>query len=245
VDTAIGGYRTETIPSSRVLAIDTLEEGIKRHHVTALIEPDVTDVRAALRRLVSEGGRRLSFTAWLIKCIAQAASEQPEAHAVRRRKRLFIFDDVGVSLLIETELEGKMVPLPYVVRKTNEKSVEEISGEIDAFKQSRTSGGALVLGDERTARLSGFYVHLPHFLRSRIMKSVFRRPLTVKRMAGTIAVTSVGMFGKAGGWALTCGVLPLIFAIGGAPAARFVARLTELIESGYGLEAGTVGAPTH
>jgi hypothetical protein len=69
--------------------------------------------------------------------------------------------------------------------------------------------------------------------------------MTVKSMVGTMAVTSVGMFGKTSGWALTYGVLPLIFAIGGAPAARFVARLTELIESGYGLEAGTVGAPTH
>jgi pyruvate/2-oxoglutarate dehydrogenase complex dihydrolipoamide acyltransferase (E2) component len=123
----IGGYRVEPIPRSRVLSIDMLEEGIKRHHVTALIEPDVTGARAALRRLESEGGRRLSFTAWLIKCIAQAASEQPEAHAVRRRKRLYIFDDVDVSLLIETELERKMVPLPYVVRKANEKSVEDIS----------------------------------------------------------------------------------------------------------------------
>jgi len=89
-----------------------------------------------------------------------------------------------------------------------------------------------------------------------------------KRLAGTVAVTSVGMFGSGGGWGisptnyalqLTVGgierkprfvdgeVVPREFldltvtvdhdVVDGAPAARFVGRLRELVEAAHGLEA--------
>jgi hypothetical protein len=37
-----------------------------------------------------------------------------------------VFDDVDVTVMVEKEVGGEKVPLPYVVRKTNEKSIVEI-----------------------------------------------------------------------------------------------------------------------
>jgi pyruvate/2-oxoglutarate dehydrogenase complex dihydrolipoamide acyltransferase (E2) component len=88
-------------------------------------------------------------------------------------------------------------------------------------------------------------------------------------MAGTVAITSVGMFGPGRmGWGLPIAPAPLMLTLGGisekpmvinrriepreilcmtisldhdvvdgAPAARFVARLTELLEAGHGFGA--------
>ncbi|MHB8896800.1 MAG: 2-oxo acid dehydrogenase subunit E2, partial [Candidatus Geothermincolia bacterium] len=90
----IGAYRVETISKSRTIAIDMMYETVKRHHVKALIEPDVTEARAALHRIEGSEGVHLSFTAWLVKCISQAAGEFPDVHALRRGKRLYIFEDI-------------------------------------------------------------------------------------------------------------------------------------------------------
>lgn len=211
----IGAYRVETISKSRTVAIDMMYETVKRHHVKALVEPDVTDARAALHRADGSEGVHLSFTAWLIKCISKAAGEFPEVHALRRGKRLFVFEDIDISIMIEVEDGGELVPLPYVVRQVNLKSVEDISREIDVFKRSRQSGGDMVLGDSGSSRFVELYLHLPGFLRRLVWKKLVRMPLTLKRFGGTIIVTSVGMFGKTGGWALTFGLQSLAFAIGG------------------------------
>lgn len=263
-----GRYTVKRISKSRTVAIDMMHETVKRHHVKGLIEPDITEARAALRKSRESGGQRLSFTAWLIKCISLAAGEFPEIHALRRGKRLYIFEDIDISTMIELRNEGEVMPLPYVVRKTNEKSVEEISAEIDVFKKSRESGGDMVLGDEGSSRLVDVYLHMPGFIRRMVWRALVKMPMTLKRFGGTIIVTSVGMFGKSGGWAITFGLQSLVFAVGGiaskpavtpggiaaremldltilidhdvidgAPAARFVARLVELLESAHGLEA--------
>jgi pyruvate/2-oxoglutarate dehydrogenase complex dihydrolipoamide acyltransferase (E2) component len=261
-----GAYKVEKISKSRTIAIDMMYETIKRHHVKALIEPDVTDARAALHRREECDGVHLSFTAWLIKCISRAAAEYPEVHALRRGKRVYVFEDIDISIMIEVKDGDETVPLPYVVRRTDLKSVEDISREIDVFKTSRQSGGDMVLGDKESSSWVEFYLHMPGFLRRLVWRALVRMPLTLKRFGGTIIVTSVGMFGKTGGWAIAFGLQSLAFDIGGiarkpgvtaqgtvprefldmtvlidhdvidgAPAARFIARLVELIETADGL----------
>lgn len=261
-----GAYKVETISKSRTVAIDMMYETVRRHHVKALIEVDVTDARAALHQIEADTGVHLSFTAWLVKCISTAAGEFPEVHALRRGKRLYVFEDIDVSVMIEVKEGGEPVPLPYVIRRTNLKSIGDISREIDVFKQSRRSGGDIVLGDKGSSRMVELYLHLPGFLRRMVWKALARMPLTLKRFGGTIILTSVGMFGKTGGWAITFGLQSLAVAVGGiahkpgvtaegiapreyldmtllidhdvidgAPAARFVSRLIELMESSHGL----------
>lgn len=232
------------------------------------MEVDVTDARAALRRSREGDGPGLSFTAWLMKCISTAAAEFPEACALRRGKKLYLFEEIDISTMIELRHEGVVMPLPYVVRRPNEKGVEQISEEIDVFKRSREAEGDMVLGDEKSSRWVDLYLRPPAFARRAVWRRLARMPGTLKRFGGTVIVTSVGMFGKGGGWAITFGLQSLAFAMGviaskpsvtpggivprellsmtilvdhdvidGAPAARLVARLVELIEGSHGLEA--------
>lgn len=114
---------------------------------------------------------------------------------------------------------------------------------------------------------------LPQFVRDLFLwQPLFRNPFRVKRMMGTVSVTSMGMVGLGGmSWGIPIGIHPLIVTVGaiakrpgivheqivvreyvgltvlfdhdvtdGAPVARFIRRLQELMVCGYGLRAAEV-----
>jgi pyruvate/2-oxoglutarate dehydrogenase complex dihydrolipoamide acyltransferase (E2) component len=261
-------YRKIKLPPSRLLAIDTMNLGVKGHYVKGFLEIDVTDAR----RLISEAGNsdtRVSFTGWLIKCLASAVREFPEVNAYRKGRRAYVFETVNIAMMVERELKGENVPLPYLVRDCDTKSVLDITGEIRSAKEGEV-GDDLVIADRQSARVARLAVWLPGPLRRLGLRIFARNPVRKHKFMGTVGVTAVGMFGKSGGWPLPIpNVHPLAVAVGGiarkpryagqgdelrsrqmldltlmfdhdiidgAPAARFSARLIELMESAHGLE---------
>ncbi len=211
----IGKYRTETFPKSRLATTDIGQIGLKKHHMKALIELDVTEARRLIaeRRKLSHD---ISFNAWLIKCISQVVTEFPELHAVRRGKRqAVIFDDVDISIMIEREIGGKKVPLPYVLRQTNLKSINEITQEIKGGQQQAIEGeGDFVLGEKKDDLMMKAYYWLPGILRRWIWKVIVGSPDLTKQNMGTVMITSVGTAGRIRGWVIPVSVHPLCVAVG-------------------------------
>lgn len=265
-DDVIGSYEVKRVPTARLSSIDVCEVGRHKHYVKAFVEVDVTDARRAIHEYRARTGSKLSFTAWFIKCAAQAASEHPQAHAVRRGRRLVVFADTDFTVLVERSLGQERVPLPIVVRRANAKTLGEIHDEIRSAQEQPLAPEDLVLKRPQRRLLYGLAFALPAFLRRVFWNRVIRDPFAVKRLMGTIAVTSVGMFGRAQAWLVPLSIFPLCFGLGtvakrpgvvrdrievreflsltamvdhdvidGAPAARFLARLVELLESGWGL----------
>ena len=237
-----------------------------KNRVYGLVELDVTKARRYMRNHKEKTGETLSFTGWMIKCIGQAVSEDKQVQAYGKgRNRFVIFDDVDVSIVVEREVDGQKLPVPYVVRKANDKSFQEIHDEIRAAQAQKQMTGP-VLGSERPPRILNVFQSLPRFLRKIGWWKFRRDPFLKKRVMGTVGVTSLGMFGKTGGWPINIGFHSLEFAIGGisekptvidgkvetreylnltvmidhdvidgAPAARFTARLAELVQECFGL----------
>lgn len=262
-------YTVKKFPSSRQSTFDAGYIGIRKNRMKGLIELDVTRGRDALKALRREKKISVSFTAWIIKCISQAISENKEVHAVRKGKsKLIIFDDIDVSVIVEKDINGEKVPLPLVIRKTNGKTVQDIHLEIKAAQEQEVKNEEdYLLGKNDFKWAMKLYISLPVFIRRFVMSYMFRQPFLIKNMSGTVAVTAVGMMGNVKGWPLPSSVIPACFALGsvvkkpgvvdggieirdylymtilldhdvidGAPAARFVSRLSKLIESGWGLE---------
>lgn len=262
-------YEIKEFPSSRQSTFDTGYIGLRKHHIKALIELDVTHARELIRDHRNKKKEELSFTAWILKCISQAIFENKSVHAIRKGKnKLILFDDIDISIIVEKEINGEKVPLPLVIRKVNRKTIKDIHYEIkQAKEQEVTDEKDYILGENQFKWAMKLYVSLPQFLRLIIWKRfILKNPFLMKKMSGTVVVTSVGMMGKVRGWVIPVSILPICFALGsiikkpgvfkdqieireylhmtilidhdvidGAPAARFVSRLTELIESGYGL----------
>ncbi|HEX9618427.1 MAG TPA: 2-oxo acid dehydrogenase subunit E2 [Anaerolineales bacterium] len=196
-------YHVVDFPPERRGMAAFLELKAGKHCMYALLEVDVTVARKFIEDYKVKTGEQLSFTGYLISCLARAVDEDKAVQAYRKgSKQLVVFDDV-----------------------------------------------------------SGLFKAL-------FRMSLRRDPTIVTSMAGTVGISSVGMFGKGhAGWGISTGshVLDLVVGgtsrqlaevdgriepreilsltiifdhdiIDGAPAARFTRRLVELIESGYGLD---------
>lgn len=259
-------YTITPFPPFRQLVIDGLEISSKRHCIHGLIEVDVTEPRRRLRKMKEEMGESLSFTGFIIYCCARAVDGNKYVHAYRDwRNRLILFEDVDVSLGVERRTSDQNEVLQLVIRAANRKSVREIHQEIrEAQSQS--------LDETPWGRHLRWYVLVPRFIRRLLIRVANRMPHLIRRLNGTVVVTSVGMFGQGAGWGIPLPGHTLTVTVGGivsrpvvnstqvdnkehlcltlsfdhdivdgAPAARFIQRFKELVESGSGLADGHEG----
>ena len=184
--------------AGREIVIDAGYLASKRHIIYGLVEADVTRARE-LRRIISARDKsNISFTAFLVASLARAIASNPEVQAYKDwRGRLIVFRDVDVVTLIEPQ-QGK-VAIPHIIRNANRRTVGEISAEIRSIQARPKSS-------EQNSLLVGLAPRLPRFVRLFFFGLVKKNPHWFKRLEGTAVVTSVGMFGKSGGWGL--GFLP-------------------------------------
>lgn len=210
------GHSIRSFPPSRLFTMDVGRLGMRRHHVKALLEIDVTEPRRKIRSIRSQPGARISFTAWILKCIGTALNEHPQVHATRKgRKKLVVFDSVDISILVEKEVDGVPAPLPLVLRDVANRSVSDIFDEIEAAKRKIVRDGSdYVLDRNRNNRYLGLYAMLPRFIRLLAWRIMLRNPYRVKKMMGTAVVTSLGMMGKFEGWIMPYSIHPVCFALG-------------------------------
>jgi pyruvate/2-oxoglutarate dehydrogenase complex dihydrolipoamide acyltransferase (E2) component len=130
-------------------------------------------------------------------------------HAYRKRqKSLIIFDEVDVNTMIERDIEGNLMPWTYVVRAANKKSFLEIHEEIRKAKTGE-------IGIEFLKRRMKLYSYAPKFIRNLFWRRYKKNPLLRKKLAGTVAVTAVGMFGKSSGWGIPIAFHTLVVTVGG------------------------------
>ena len=257
-------YQMVPYPKLRRIIAVMLRSFQRMPMMHGLIEVDVTRARAFLREHKAKTGESLSFTAFLIACLAKAVDENKAVQACRKgRHQLILFEDVDVNTQIEHEMNGQKQAIVYIIRAANRKTFREIHHEI------RAAQGEDVAQAVKGIKALNALLFLPTFLLKIgywVLWWIGRTsPQLMKKYGGTVSLTAVGMFGKGVGWGIPLagqtmmtvggigekpGVvdgqiaireylsLTLSFdhdLIDGAPAARFTGRLKELIESGYGL----------
>jgi pyruvate/2-oxoglutarate dehydrogenase complex dihydrolipoamide acyltransferase (E2) component len=251
-------YKMVSYPKSRRFMAAARRSVQRTPRMHGLIEVDVTRARAHLRDHKAKTREALSFTAFIVACVAKAVDEYKSVQASRKgRKHLILFEEVDVSTYIERDVAGQKQIMPSIIRAANRKTFREIHQEIRAA-QVQDVAKAVV----------GFKLvqFLPTFLFRFFLWMVGRYPQLMKKYRGTVEVSAVGMFGKGSSWGIPPAGPTLTIIVGGigekpgvvdghialrdylsltisfdhdiidgAPAARFTERLKELIESGYGL----------
>jgi len=182
----------------REVVVDAGYLGSGRHVIHGLVEVDVTKARELRRLLSARENTRISFTAFVVASLSRAIASNPKVQAYRDwRRRLIVFHDVDVVTMIESELDR--VAVPHIIRNANRRTVRDISDEIRAIQ---THPGK----SEQRGPLVTLAPRVPRFARLLFFWAVKRNPHWFKRLQGTTVVTSIGMFGKNGGWGI--GFLP-------------------------------------
>jgi hypothetical protein len=99
------------------------------------------------------------------------------------------------------------MPLPYIVRAAQAKSVDQIGLELRAAQKQKPEDVALGSVPPRLRRIFehglSVWLALPTTLRRLVWTWMLADPYRRKRWTGTVGLTSVGMFGRGVGWGVT------------------------------------------
>jgi pyruvate/2-oxoglutarate dehydrogenase complex dihydrolipoamide acyltransferase (E2) component len=189
------GYEVLPFPRIRRLMEDGGRLGREKHLIHGLFEIDVTEVRRAIQAYRARTGDGLSFTAYILACVGRAVEQHKSIQACRAwGDKLVLFDDVDINTMIEVEVGRQKIIRPYIVRAANKKTAREIHTEIRLFQVNHSKSRESILID--------WFVLLPGVVRRFFLRLLFHNPHWLKGINGTVALSSLGMFGVGGGWGI-------------------------------------------
>lgn len=259
------GFSVYRFPKSRIATIDVCSVGLQKHHITALIEIDVSESREKIKQYKAEN-RTISFTGWLIKAISITIKDFERAAGYLQGKRsVLVYNDINISIVVEKDLNGQKVPIPLLIEKASERTIASIAKQINDAKSQILTDKDIVL-ENKSNRLERIYYYLPGFIRRYFWRYLIKHPHFAFGKMGNVSITSVGMIGAANGWFIPISIHPICFGIGkiakkplvvndkieirevlnmtvlldhdvidGAYMARFISKLSENLENGTGL----------
>jgi hypothetical protein len=202
------GYEVLPFPKIRRLMEDGGRLGREKHLIHGLFEMDVTEARRAIRQYRARSGEGLSLIAFVVACVGRAVERHKPIQACRAwGEKLVLFNEVDVNTMFEVDVDGQKIIRPHILRAVNKKTAQEIHAEIQAFQANHA--------ESRESKFIDWFVLLPGFIRRFFLRMLFKNPHWLKEMNGTVALTSVGMFGNSGGWGLPVSNHTLQITLGG------------------------------
>ncbi|MDX9848348.1 MAG: 2-oxo acid dehydrogenase subunit E2 [Tenuifilaceae bacterium] len=209
----MSNYKIHRFPNSRIASIDVCEIGKQKHHVTGLVEFDVTESRKKIRDYNKAHTNKISFNAWLISVIGFTVKKHEStcSYLIGKNKQIF-FDDINISMLVEKEINGSKVPIPLIIEKANEASIDSIAKQINDARNIPLTGEDIVI-QRKTRKLEKMYYSLPKFLRRYFWRYLLKHPKLAFNRMGNVAFTSIGMMGKVNGWFIPISIHPICFGV--------------------------------
>ncbi len=208
-----GSAKRERTTALRKLSMYGFDLVAGGHNLYALLEFDITDLRARLRE-ERRGGGGGSLFAFILKAIGRCLAEHPEFNSIINLRHTTTFGRVDVNIPVEVESGGKPITKQYIVRDINGKSLKTVTDEIAESKKN--------VNDEKGYVFSGFaqklLCALPRFVVLGFMRSLLKNHERVMKLSGSVFVTSVSMFSNAPGYIIpyTGGPKGCSFAVGSA-----------------------------
>jgi pyruvate/2-oxoglutarate dehydrogenase complex dihydrolipoamide acyltransferase (E2) component len=262
-----GSHRVVPFSANRRLVAATLSVNSESHTIHTLTEVDVTRPRELLRQHRQRTGESLSLTAYVVTCLARALEQQPELNSFRRGRKLVVLDDVTVNTLVERDVGAERVPEPCPIHAVQQKTYRQVHDELRAA-QRHQSGHLGTLSES-----PWFLLLLPERLARTFVRLATRSTTMAKKygVVAVTAVGMFGS-GACWGVPLTAATVTVTVGgiarrpvvedgaleerehlcltisfdhdiVDGAPAARFVTRLTEILQDGSIAREATALAP--
>lgn len=252
------GYKTIPLSTNRRMMTATLDIARQQNNIQAIMEVDISVPRRMIREHKQKTGEGVSLTAYVVTCLAQAIAEHPHVNTFRKGNKFIQLADVTISVLVERDLDGEMMPENLGIQQAQNKTHRQIQEEIRAAQAHNQDGLGGLSGMSWVCFIPGF-----------LMRAFIRfgsRNVTMMKRYGAVGVTAVGMFARknealwlvplVGGATVGVAVggiierpcitegqlesrehlcLTVTFnheIVDGAPAARFLKTFSELLSSG-------------
>jgi pyruvate/2-oxoglutarate dehydrogenase complex dihydrolipoamide acyltransferase (E2) component len=212
----IGKYKIKPYSKFRKNIELITKEGWYKRSTHTILEIDITNARKMIQKYKEKTGEKISFTSWVIKCIAQALNENKDLNAYRHGKnKIIIFDDIDIAVPIEKIVKDEARPRVFIIRKANEKSLKIISDEIRMIQKEEVSEDMEILG-HKISGLEKFALKAPIIIKRFLLWITRKNAILKKKYMGTTGVTAIGMKGYFPGWVIPLGgTSSTLFVVGG------------------------------
>ncbi len=253
------GYKISPLSFNRMAVRASASVTKEKNTIHGLTEIDITIPRRLIREHFDRTGEKLSFTAYIVSCLAQVMKDFPQFNSFIKGRKLVLLDDVTISVLVERDIDGEKVPEPIGIQQAQRKSFLEIHREIREAKSTTSNSLGTLSGME-------WFRFIPDFLLKTFIRMADKN-LTMGVRYGKVAVTAIGMFSKEAAWFIPHGSATVLITVGsispkvveidgkfvsrehlsitvsfdhdivdGAPAAQFLSQLAGTIKNGEILE---------
>jgi pyruvate/2-oxoglutarate dehydrogenase complex dihydrolipoamide acyltransferase (E2) component len=249
------GYNSKPLTFNRYAAIASASVAKESNTIHGILEVDITEPRRLINEHFQQTGEKLSLTAYIVKCLGQTISENPQLNSFIKGKNQIILDDVTICVLIEREINGEKIPEPMGIKAVQTKSYKQVNDEIREAQNIK---------EDRLGSLSGmtWIRFIPNFL-IRTFIRIANHNIRLAKQYGKVSVTAIGMFSKDAVWFIPLGGATVLVTVGGinekvvkiegqfvsrehlcltvsfdhnlvdgAPAARFIRQFTDIIKNG-------------
>jgi pyruvate/2-oxoglutarate dehydrogenase complex dihydrolipoamide acyltransferase (E2) component len=198
-----GPYHVLELAPGRRVWLNALDLPTPTHWMYGLLEVDVTIAQQLIADHKRRSGEQLSFTGFLVFCLARAVDENKEVQAyLKGRKQIILFDDVNVGMLIEHKAGEKSALMGHVIQGANRKTYRQIHAEIRSVQSAPVPSNRGMPAWFRSAMLLPW--PLSGLVKALLAVGTRRDPTLRLGMSGTVFVSAVGMFGKGhSGWGIT------------------------------------------
>ena len=259
------GHKAIPFPVNRRVAAAAAAVANERPTIHAITEVDISEPRRIMREHKQQTGETLSLTAYVIACLARALAEHPELNSFRRGRKLILLTDVTIGTFVEREIDGENAPEPIGIRAAKSKTYRQIHNEIRAAQRSHGGQYGSLSGMEWIRFIPSFLLRTFIRVASHSVSMIKRygavsvtavgmfgnKALWFIPLGGATVLVTVGSIverpkmidGHLEAREHLC--LTISFdhdIVDGAPAARFVRRLSELLSSGEALSEGAGGS---
>jgi pyruvate dehydrogenase E2 component (dihydrolipoamide acetyltransferase) len=196
----------------------------ERPQVTLHSEVDATELVAVRNRNLTPTGKKISFNAYFVAAASRALSEFPAVNSQLAESGLVHFDEINIGLAIDTE-RGLVVPVLRDVAKRSLLGIDAgLSDLVERTMAGKTLPEDFTGGTFTVTNLGAFGVDW--------FTPIINPPEAAILGLGRIKPKPVAV----DGW---IGVRPMVTLslsfdhrlLDGAPAARFLQRICELIEN--------------
>lgn len=218
---------SETTPLSglRAITAERLAQGWReRPQVTLMTDADATNLVSAREQALVGLGEKVSYDALLVMIVARALQEFPYMNVRLTERGIEALPQINIGVAVDTD-RGLLVP---VIRDAGHKSLREINRTLQTLAERALAGRSLpddLTGGTFTITNLGMY-GIDAFT------PIINPPECAILGVGRIVARPVGLNGQIVLRQMM--VLSLSFdhrLVDGAPAARFLARIRQLIEN--------------
>lgn len=254
------GYTIAPFGTNRRMVAANAALALSRHTIHLMTEIDVTAARLLIAQHKARTGETPSFTAYVATCLGRTLAEYPSFNSFRSGRKVYLLEDITISVAVEREVGGESIPQPVPLRSIGSKTYAQVNEEFREVQRAYAVPDAAEPGPS----LLRF---VPDVLVRAFVRLVTRDPGVVQNI-GVVGVSSVGMFASDALWLVPLSPTTVMLSVGsivrrpaivdgalqerevlcvtasfdhdivdGAPAARFMKRFGEILSGGDELRA--------